>query len=29
VYYDAKNNDWKIFGAIGNITEARLGLTSC
>jgi len=29
VYYDAKNHDWKIFGAIGDIKEARLGLTSC
>ncbi|MGI9615891.1 MAG: cysteine dioxygenase [Acidimicrobiales bacterium] len=29
VYYDAKNDDWKIFGAIGDIKEARLGLTTC
>ncbi len=29
VYYDAKSHEWKIFGAIGDIREARLGLQSC
>ena len=29
VFYDAKKHEWRVFGAIGDIREARLDLTSC
>ena len=29
VYYDARNDDWKVFTAVSNIREARPGLPAC